>query len=94
MSQIEVTPEELTETKEQTKKSHVLVLLNDNHNTFGYVIHLLMVICEHTKLQAEQCANIVHFKGKCEVKYGEYEDLNRMRRKLVEHGLRAKVITV
>ena len=42
-----------------------LTLFNDHHNTFDHVIECLMTTCGHDALQAEQCAMIVHFKGKC-----------------------------
>lgn len=52
-----------------------VVLFNDNHNTFDHVIDCLIHTCGHDELQAEQCAMIVHFKGKCTVKSGSYDEL-------------------
>jgi ATP-dependent Clp protease adaptor protein ClpS len=52
-----------------------LVLYNDDVNTFEYVIELLVKYCHHSTTQAEQCAYIVHYKGKCQVKRGQYEKL-------------------
>ena len=52
-----------------------VVLFNDNHNTFDHVIDCLITTCGHDALQAEQCAMIVHFKGKCTVKTGSYDEL-------------------
>ena len=91
MTQTEVNPKEFRKVQEKKKKSHVLVVINDDFNTFPYVILLLIKVCGHTRIQAEQCANIIHYKGKCAVKYGEFEKLNDMRRKLVDAGLRAVV---
>ena len=51
-----------------------IMLYNDDYNTFDYVIDLLMEVCEHTYEQAEQCATLVHFSGKCPVKEGYYDD--------------------
>jgi ATP-dependent Clp protease adaptor protein ClpS len=45
-----------------------LLLYNDDVNSFDHVIECLMRICKHQPEQAEQCALIVHFKGKCVVK--------------------------
>ena len=42
-----------------------IVLYNDDHNTFQHVIDVLEKYCDHTSLQAEQCAWIVHYNGKC-----------------------------
>ena len=41
-----------------------LILYNDDVNTFDHVIDTLVEVCHHTFEQAEQCAIIVHFKGK------------------------------
>ena len=41
-----------------------LVLYNDEHNTFDHVIDMLVSVCGHEPTQAEQCALLVHFKGK------------------------------
>ena len=64
-----------TKKKEQqsTKTSDVysLVLWNDEVNSFDDVIDALVDICEHDELQAEQCATIAHYKGKCGVKSDE-----------------------
>ena len=64
-----------------------LVLFNDNHNTFDHVIESLMSICGHDALQAEQCAMIVHFKGKCTVKSGDYDELAPIHQSLSEKDL-------
>ncbi|HAT66056.1 MAG TPA: hypothetical protein DCS66_15910, partial [Flavobacteriaceae bacterium] len=42
--------------------------------------------------QAEQCAIIVHYKGKCTVKSGSFEDLKPRCSKLLEAGLSAEII--
>ena len=52
-----------------------LVVHNDNVNTFDWVIESLVEICRHTWEQAEQCALIVHHKGKCAVKSGAYIEM-------------------
>jgi len=64
-----------------------LVLFNDHHNTFDHVIECLMHTCGHDALQAEQCAMIVHFKGKCTVKSGSLDELTPMHRQLSERDL-------
>ena len=64
-----------------------LVLHNDDVHTFDYVITSLIDICQHDINQAEQCAFIVHFKGKCDVKNGAYDELHPMKDKLSSKGL-------
>lgn len=72
-------------------ESGSLILFNDDVNTFEHVIKSLVEICGHDPVQAEQCALIVHFKGKCEVKSGPVEVLNAMNRSLNVKGLNSKV---
>jgi ATP-dependent Clp protease adaptor protein ClpS len=68
-----------------------LVLYNDDHNTFDFVIEALIEICKHEALQAEQCTYIVHYNGKCSVKNGSYTVLNPMRVALCDRGLSAVI---
>ena len=62
---------------ELTEKQDLLhlVLYNDDFNTFDHVIESLINVCHHTPEQAEQCAIIVHHKGRYEVKSGSYKRL-------------------
>ncbi len=69
-----------------------IVLYNDDVNTFDHVINTLIYACEHTPEQAEQCSLIVHYKGKCTVKSGSYDDLKPRCSKLLEAGLSAEII--
>ena len=64
-----------------------VVLFNDHYNTFDHVIECLIHTCGHDPLQAEQCAMIVHFKGKCTVKSGSYEELAPIHKSLTEKDL-------
>jgi ATP-dependent Clp protease adaptor protein ClpS len=68
-----------------------LILHNDDYNTFDYVIETLVDVCEHDVIQAEQCAHIVHFKGKCDVKRGSYEYLKPRKDELINKGLNATI---
>ena len=68
-----------------------LLLLNDDVNTFDYVIEVLMKVCHHTLEQAETCAMITHYKGKCSVKSGTYEELKPYYISLLTHHLYAKI---
>lgn len=77
---------------EQEDQENQIVLYNDDVNTFDHVIDTLIYACEHDALQAEQCAIIVHYKGKCTVKSGSYDDLRPRCSKLLEAGLSAEII--
>jgi ATP-dependent Clp protease adaptor protein ClpS len=68
-----------------------LILYNDDVNTFDHVIECLVRICKHQEEQAEQCALIVHFKGKCMVKKGDRSELSAMCQALCDEGLSAVI---
>jgi ATP-dependent Clp protease adaptor protein ClpS len=51
-----------------------------------------MKACGHSNEQAEQCTWIIHFKGKCAVKTGSFEELNPMREAICEAGIDAKIV--
>jgi ATP-dependent Clp protease adaptor protein ClpS len=69
-----------------------IVLYNDDVNTFDHVIETLIRVCKHTAEQAEQCAILVHYKGKCTVKTGNFEELKPQCSQLLEAGLSAEII--
>jgi len=71
--------------------SKSLILYNDDYHTFDFVIDTLVNICRHNSNQAEQCAYIVHYKGKCDVKNGDFEILKPMKEALTGRGLNAKI---
>jgi ATP-dependent Clp protease adaptor protein ClpS len=73
------------------KQLSEIVLFNDEVNTFDHVIETLIYACDHTSEQAEQCSLIVHYKGKCIVKTGSYEDLKPRCTMLLEAGLSAEI---
>jgi len=66
---------------------YVIILWNDEVNTFDWVIECLVKICGHTTEQAEQCAYFVHYKGKYAVKHGQYADLQPKAEALQDRGL-------
>jgi ATP-dependent Clp protease adaptor protein ClpS len=73
--------------QEILSKPYRLNLHNDDYNSFMHVINCLMEVCGHEYIQAEQCAHIVHFKGVCDVKYGDLETISEMKNKLENSGL-------
>ncbi len=78
--------------KEEVKTQNEIVLYNDEVNTFDHVIETLIHACDHTAEQAEQCSLIVHYKGKCTVKTGLYDDLKPRCSVLLKAGLSAEII--
>ena len=78
--------------EEESVDVNEIVLYNDDVNTFDHVINTLISVCEHSPQQAEQCSLIVHYKGKCTVKTGEYNDLKPRCSKLLEAGLSAEIV--
>lgn len=78
--------------EEATSVQNEIVLFNDDVNTFDHVIEMLINTCDHSAVQAEQCALIVHYKGKCTVKTGAFDDLKPRCSKLLEAGLHAEII--
>ena len=80
--------------EEETSFGHQLVVYNDEVNSFEYVIITLIEVCEHTAEQAEQCTLMIHFRGKCGVKSGIYEDLLSMRNEICRRGISAEIESV
>jgi ATP-dependent Clp protease adaptor protein ClpS len=76
-----------SQVEELLSQPYKLILHNDDKNSFQWVITCLVKICGHEHHQAEQCANIVHFNGKCDVKWGDLEKLSVMKEKLQNAGL-------
>lgn len=68
-----------------------LILHNDHVNTFDFVMHALEEVCMHTSLQAEQCAVLAHFRGKCEIMRGDPELLRERRADLTRRGLKVTI---
>ncbi|PHR14833.1 MAG: hypothetical protein COA40_01265 [Aequorivita sp.] len=84
--------QEDVEFAEKESNLNEIVLYNDDVNTFDHVINSLIFACEHTPEQAEQCSIIVHYKGKCTVKTGEFNELKPRCSMLLEAGLSAEII--
>lgn len=75
-----------------SKKHNSIVIYNDDVNTFDFVINSLIEVCEHNLIQAEQCTFIIHYKGKCEVKKGDFTELRPIRNELTKRGLNAVIV--
>jgi ATP-dependent Clp protease adaptor protein ClpS len=89
------TKEKIKEQEEASiEEGHLneIVLFNDEVNTFDHVIETLVDVCKHSYEQAEQCSLLVHYKGKCTVKTGVYEELEPQCSQLLKAGLNAEII--
>ena len=83
--------EQEQKSKKQISNSYSLVLYNDDVNTFDHVINCLIRICQHDVVQAEQCAWLVHNRGKCNIKSGKLTILRKMQNALRQNGLSAEI---
>lgn len=70
---------------------YMLIVWNDDINTFDWVIKTLIDVCRHEPEQAEQCTLIIHYKGKCDVKRGSYEELKTMCEAIIDRGIGATI---
>ena len=90
------TVEELEEVLVEDELSDVgdvaqLIVYNDDHNTFDWVIKCFIEVLEHSTAQSEQLALIIHYKGKASVKTGPKNILKPKREALVDRGLSAVI---
>lgn len=69
-----------------------LIVYNDDFNTFEHVTNTLIKVCKHDAHQAEQCTYLIHYKGKCAVKQGAYEELKPMREGIASAGIKAAIV--
>jgi ATP-dependent Clp protease adaptor protein ClpS len=89
------------DTKEQTREETgvdtltedpcLLVVWNDDVNTFEWVIETLMEVCGHSHEQAEQCSYFIHFQGKYAVANGSFDDLKPKCEAIIDRGINATV---
>jgi ATP-dependent Clp protease adaptor protein ClpS len=68
-----------------------LILWNDDVNSFDFVIETLVEVCEHYYMQAETCAMIAHFKGKCPVKSGSFNNLKPLYTEMTNRKLTVEI---
>lgn len=84
----EVSIEEIIDLVDQQN----LIVYNDDYNTFDHVIDTLIKVCKHEVHQAEQCTHLIHFKGKCAVKKGTFDELKPMRTGITDAGIKASIV--
>src|SRR5438105_15106240 len=83
--------EEDTNVLTAVDEPYSLIVWNDEVNTFEWVIETLIEVCGHSEEQAEQCAMLIHTKGKYAVKNGSYEDLKPKCDAITERGIGATI---
>ncbi len=91
MAKTDILADEELDTLVTTEQPYQLIVWNDEVNTFEWVIETLQEVCGHSHEQAEQCAYIIHFKGKYAVKEGEYEELKPQCDAITERGIGATI---
>src|SRR5690606_4039165 len=74
-----------------TEAPYSLIVWNDEVNTFEWVIETLIDVCGHSPEQAEQCAYLIHYKGKYAVKTGSYDELKLYCDAITERGIGATI---
>ena len=85
-------PKKMSENDSKSNHGSHLILHNDDINSFDYVMDTLVEVCDHSPEQAEQCAMIAHYKGKCGIRSGiDNETLKEMRYRLISKGLKATI---
>ncbi|MCC6283640.1 MAG: ATP-dependent Clp protease adaptor ClpS [Saprospiraceae bacterium] len=81
----------LVEDQIDTGSPAYLIVYNDDHNTFEWVIECFMTVLQHTSEQSEQLAIMIHYKGKATVKTGTRSILLPLCSALLDRGLSAEV---
>ena len=79
--------------KSDNEKISSLILINDNYNSFDYVIDCLTALCDHDIIQAEQCALITHNNGRCKIMSSVKSELDPIREDLALYGLNVDIIS-
>jgi len=80
-----------TKKKQKRRKRLHLYLLNDEENSFEYVVKVLMTLCGHNYYQAEQCAMITHNTGKSHIYTGLGVQPILLYEALLKHGLNVEL---
>lgn len=85
----------MTRKKNAEKKGHsqeakfeaVLLLCNDDINTFDYIIESLTELVNHSEQQATQCTFIAHHKGTAIIEKGDTDVLRQIKRRFSQRNI-------
>lgn len=91
-TEIEIVEKEQIDESINAEDVRDLMVYNDDFNTFDHVIDTLIKVCKHDVHQAEQCTYLIHYKGKCSVKKGGYEELKPMRESISSAGIKVAIV--
>lgn len=81
----------LEESGISTAKEYKLLLINDDHNSFEWVIYCLVRLMKFTPERAENTAWTVHLQGKDILKTGSKDSLEPYKKMLEERGLTVSI---
>ena len=88
---MEYKPKRSSSNNKTSLKKKSLILLNDDFNDFDHIIDCLVLVCNHSVLQAEQCALITHHTGMCVVKEGPFLELLNYKKDLTLFGISLEI---
>jgi ATP-dependent Clp protease adaptor protein ClpS len=80
-----------TKKKQKRRKRLHIYLLNDDENSFEYVVKVLMALCGHNVFQAEQCALLTHNTGASHIYTGLGVQPILLYEALLKHGLNVEL---
>ena len=73
---------------EENVRTHKVTLYNDDEHSFEFVIASLIKFCDHTLIQAEQCATTTDAAGKCDIFSGKFNEVFDTKLELDNLGLK------
>lgn len=88
---VDLVEEEISQTTIEDLIGNQLIVFNDEVNSFEWVIECFVKYLKHAPEQAEQCAIMIHQKGKYAVKHGTKEELEPIKTALCDAGLSAEI---
>ena len=84
-------PKEETKVREKITKGKVVILYNDDYNSFEFVIECLIKYCKKNNDDAIVCTFQVHNEGKSIVFKGDDTEMRCVTNDLKSKGLNAKL---
>ena len=87
MEEVALLEEETTDVGTKSQ----LIVYNDDHNTFDWVVECFMDVLGHDQTQSEQLSLLIHFKGKATVKTAPKKVLKPKKDALIDRGLSAVI---
>ncbi|MBN1822331.1 MAG: ATP-dependent Clp protease adaptor ClpS [Prolixibacteraceae bacterium] len=91
MTSKEVKKNPFKSTENKKGGEQFLILHNDDIHSFDYVIDALIDVCKHDFVQATQCTIITHYKGSCDVRKGNFDNLKPLKDALTNLELKATI---